>query len=165
MRSWKAQYQAILAMPIGALGIRVEDRCLKSIDLLPAQRSTPGTADEATAGIVEALEGYLRDPKAPCYIVSRLEGTPFQRRVWQRLMQIPPGETQTYGQLAQELDSSPRAIGNACRANPCPLVVPCHRVVGKQGLGGFAGKTSGPKLQLKRWLLTHEGVLPATSTA
>jgi methylated-DNA-[protein]-cysteine S-methyltransferase len=142
----------------------VEDQRLKSIDFLPELWGTQGPLDRATADIIEALQAYLRDPSLPLTIEPLLEGTPFQCRVWRRLMQIPPGETMTYGQLAQQLNSSPRAVGNACRANPCPLVVPCHRVVGKQGLGGFAGRTSGPKLQLKIWLLTHEGVLPRPAT-
>ncbi len=86
-------------------------------------------------------------------------GTDFQQNVWKRLLQIPLGSTATYGQLADELNSSPRAVGNACRGNPCPLVIPCHRVVGKSGLGGFSGQVSGPKLAIKRWLLTHEGWL------
>jgi methylated-DNA-[protein]-cysteine S-methyltransferase len=85
-------------------------------------------------------------------------GTPFQRRVWEAMRAIPPGRTRTYGDLAAELGTSPRAIGGACRANPCPIVVPCHRVVGATGLGGFAGDTSGHKVEVKRWLLRHEGV-------
>ena len=161
----QAQYQAVVPTPLGALGVCVEDQHLKSIDFLPEQRGAQSADDGPTQHIVEALQHYLRDPNAPLAIEPLLAGTAFQRRVWQRLRQIPVGETITYGQLAQELGSSPRAVGNACRANPCPLVVPCHRVVGKQGLGGFAGKTSGPKLQLKIWLLTHEGVLPAMSAA
>jgi methylated-DNA-[protein]-cysteine S-methyltransferase len=136
---------------------------LKSIDFLPETRGMQEPVDRATADIVRVLLDYLRDPNLTCTIEPLLDGTLFQRRVWRRLMQIPPGETMTYGELAQELNSSPRAVGNACRANPCPLVVPCHRVVGKQGLGGFAGKTSGPKLQMKIWLLAHEGVLPKPS--
>jgi methylated-DNA-[protein]-cysteine S-methyltransferase len=157
-------YQAILKTPFGALGVGVAGQRLKSIDFLPDQQVAQRPGDAATADITEALEAYLRDPSSPCRIEPLLQGTVFQRRVWQRLMQIPPGETVTYGQLARELNSSPRAVGNACRANPCPVVVPCHRVIGKRGLGGFAGRTSGPRLQLKIWLLVHEGVLPAPST-
>jgi methylated-DNA-[protein]-cysteine S-methyltransferase len=73
------------------------------------------------------------------------------------LRSIPPGRTRTYGELASKLGTSARAVGGACRANPCPVVVPCHRVVAANGLGGFAGDTSGRKLEVKRWLLRHEG--------
>jgi methylated-DNA-[protein]-cysteine S-methyltransferase len=156
-------YQAIVPTPFGALGVCTEDQRLRSIDLLPGKQAVQRPVDAATTRIIQALQDYLDDPSIPWNIEPLLEGTEFQQRVWQRLRRIPVGETVTYGQLAQELQSSPRAVGNACRANPCALVVPCHRVVGKQGLGGFAGKTSGPKLQLKIWLLVHEGVLPTPS--
>jgi methylated-DNA-[protein]-cysteine S-methyltransferase len=84
-------------------------------------------------------------------------GTPFQCRVWQALRDIPPGTTRTYGELARDLGTSPRAIGGACRANPCLIAVPCHRVVARDGLGGFAGERGGKRLAVKRWLLRHEG--------
>jgi len=86
-----------------------------------------------------------------------LQGTPFQRRVWKALREIPPGRTITYSELARQLGTGARAVGGACRANPCPIVVPCHRVVAVNGLGGFSGDTSGRKLEIKRWLLRHEG--------
>ena len=149
-------YQAILQTPFGALGVTMSTDRLKSIDFLPEENGSVAPVDEATRGVTAAIQGYLNDPNSTFPFELLLEGTDFQQRVWQRLMQIPVGTTVTYGQLAEELNSSARAIGNACRANPCPLVVPCHRVVGKTGLGGFAGKTSGPKLQLKIWLLSHE---------
>jgi methylated-DNA-[protein]-cysteine S-methyltransferase len=89
-----------------------------------------------------------------------MQGTPFQQRVWQALRDIPAGETRSYGQLAAHLGSGARAVGNACRHNPVSIVVPCHRVVGAAGLGGYSGHTQGPVLRRKSWLLAHEGVLP-----
>jgi methylated-DNA-[protein]-cysteine S-methyltransferase len=62
----------------------------------------------------------------------------------------------TYGELAQRLKSSARAVGNACRRNPIAIVVPCHRVVAASGDGGFMGKRTGHALAIKRWLLAHE---------
>lgn len=85
-------------------------------------------------------------------------GTVFQRKVWQALQQIPAGHVMTYGQLAQQLETSARAVGNACRANPIPLIIPCHRVVSKSGLGGFSGSLNGTPVKLKTDLLMHEGV-------
>ncbi|MEW6518372.1 MAG: MGMT family protein [Thermodesulfobacteriota bacterium] len=69
------------------------------------------------------------------------EGTPFQQRVWELISQIPFGETRTYGQLAQALGHKTlaRGVGQACGANPIALLIPCHRVVGHTGLGGFGG--------------------------
>src|SRR3569623_1839148 len=66
------------------------------------------------------------------------------------------GDARRYGELAQQLGSGPRASGGACRANPVPLVVPCHRVVAVGTAGGFMGHVDGPALALKRWLLQHE---------
>jgi len=87
----------------------------------------------------------------------RAAGTAFQRRVWGRIDAIPSGKTRTYGELANEIGSGPRAVGNACGANPYPVVVPCHRVVAADGrLGGFAGNRAGFLLDVKRWLLNHE---------
>jgi O-6-methylguanine DNA methyltransferase len=81
-------------------------------------------------------------------------GTPFQRRVWALLREVPFGDTTTYGELARRLGSSPRAVGQAVGANPVGVVVPCHRVVAAAGkLGGFAWGSD-----LKRALLRREGV-------
>jgi len=80
------------------------------------------------------------------------EGTPFQRRVWELLRTIPQGQTATYGQLAQRLGSSPRAVGSAVGHNPISILVPCHRVLGSDGgLTGYAGG-----VERKLWLLRHE---------
>ena len=77
---------------------------------------------------------------------------------------IPAGEVRRYGQLADALGSSARAVGGACRANPVPLVVPCHRVVAAHGLGGFGGATGGKRLSVKQRLLEGEGVSCASIT-
>jgi len=81
-------------------------------------------------------------------------GTPFQQLVWNELRAIPAGETCTYGQLAAKLGKpqASRAVGHANGANPVPIIVPCHRVVGTTSLTGFGGG-----LERKRWLLQHEG--------
>ncbi|WP_235602990.1 methylated-DNA--[protein]-cysteine S-methyltransferase [Piscirickettsia litoralis] len=75
------------------------------------------------------------------------------------MQEIPRGQTLTYGELAKKLQTGPRAIGAACRTNPIPVIIPCHRIVSKQGMGGFHGKTSGKFLTIKEWLLQHEGAL------
>lgn len=89
----------------------------------------------------------------------QVEGTPFQKKVWQALQNIPAGQVRTYGQLAQQLNTSARAVGNACRANPIPLLIPCHRVVSKSGMGGFSGSRDGAPVKIKAWLLAHEAAL------
>ncbi len=83
-------------------------------------------------------------------------GTAFQRRVWDALLAISYGETRTYGELAAELGSSPRAVGAAVGRNPISVIVPCHRVLGANGsLTGYAGG-----LDRKETLLELEGALP-----
>jgi methylated-DNA-[protein]-cysteine S-methyltransferase len=85
-----------------------------------------------------------------------LRGTPFQRQVWQALREIPYGELRTYGQLAASLGrpGASRAVGGANGKNPIPLIVPCHRVVASDGIGGFTGG-----LAWKERLLAHEGIV------
>jgi methylated-DNA-[protein]-cysteine S-methyltransferase len=85
-----------------------------------------------------------------------LEGTEHQRKVWQAMQAIPCGQTLTYGELATRIGSSAQAVGQACGSNPVPIVIPCHRVVGKTGLGGFMQHAEGESLDIKRWLLDHE---------
>ena len=88
------------------------------------------------------------------------QGTPFRLRVWAALQTIPYGETMSYGALGRAVGTAPRAIGGACGANPIPLIIPCHRVVGAGGtLGGFSG---GSGCDTKRHLLALEGAAPLT---
>lgn len=96
--------------------------------------------------IQDALAAYTTGNKPlrlPLFLASPFwtGGTPFQQRVWAEIGRIPYGETRTYGELATRLGipGGARAIGQACHSNPLALVIPCHRVVAAQGLGGFAG--------------------------
>lgn len=82
------------------------------------------------------------------------QGTAFQLRVWNSLLNIPVGHTVTYGELASTLQSGPRAIGQACKKNPIVLFIPCHRVVGKNNHGGYMGQADA--LRYKIALLGHE---------
>jgi len=83
-------------------------------------------------------------------------GTGFQRRVWQEMQKIKPGQVKTYGEIAHALGSSPRAVGSACGANPIPILIPCHRVVAQNSLGGYTGDGG---LDTKTQLLRLEGYL------
>jgi len=91
--------------------------------------------------------------------------TAFQQSVLQSLRAIPFGTTKTYGQIAKELQTSARAVGNACRRNPFPIIVPCHRVVAQNGLGGYDGDKSNQtdsiegRLAIKYFLLQHESAI------
>ena len=152
-------YAAILAAPGFCLGIGCGEDTLTAIDFLePRPEIAPQTPLAAEAA--RQLQAYLADPAFVFGLPLRPAGTPFQRRVWAAIAAIPLRQTRTYGQLALELKNAPRAVGQACGANPYPLVVPCHRVVASGGgLGGFARERGGFLLGVKRWLLWHEGNL------
>jgi len=143
--------------PTFCLGVRCDDDAITEIVYLePRTELKPHgrLAKEA----VRQLRAWLKDPRFEFTLPLQPKGTPFQRRVWEGIAAIPAGATLTYGELAQAIGSGPRAVGNACGANPYPLVVPCHRVVAaNQGLGGFARQRGGFLLEVKRWLLAHEG--------
>ena len=102
------------------------------------------------------LERYLADPDAGFDLPLIIEGTPFQRRLWDALCEIPRGSTVTYGELARRLGGEARAVGQACGDNRLPIVIPCHRVVARNGIGGFAHSRRGYLIEAKRWLLAHE---------
>jgi methylated-DNA-[protein]-cysteine S-methyltransferase len=89
---------------------------------------------------------------------------PTTRKVLEALMTVRAGETVTYGELAERSGTGvpARAIGSIMAANPLPLVIPCHRVVASDGLGGYSGGEPGRELETKRWLLEHERALPPT---
>ncbi|WP_133510558.1 methylated-DNA--[protein]-cysteine S-methyltransferase [Candidatus Thiosymbion oneisti] len=148
---------AFVETPLGAIGILVKDGVLCGLDLEPDR--TIRASDALPAMVREQLMAYFEDGSHAFELPLDLQGTTFQIRVWEALREIPPGCTVTYGALAWKLGTGARAIGGACRANPCPIVVPCHRIVAGKGLGGFAGDSSGRKLAVKRWLLRHEGAL------
>jgi len=141
--------------PMGAVGVTWSRGVLTGVDLEPGMLAGP--AERLPESVAKQFDAYFQSGSAGFDLPTELAGTPFQRRVWAALRVIPSGRTVTYGELARKLGTSARAVGGACRANPCPIVVPCHRVVATDGLGGFAGDTSGRKLDVKRWLLRHEG--------
>lgn len=151
-------YHAVIATPLGPIGLRMSDGSLSSLDYLPTDAPERPAMDTATEAIVAQLKAYFCDPNFRFSISPTIVGTAFQRQVWAALQEIPPGTVLTYGELARQLKTAARAIGGACRTNPIPIVVPCHRVVGRQGLGGYAGEMTGDPLAIKRWLLQHEGV-------
>lgn len=150
-------YQAVVSTPTFSLGVRCSEDEVLGIDYIEPR------AEVAPRGLlakeaVRQLRAYLKDPHFEFTLPLAPAGTAFQKRVWEGIAAIPAGRTRTYGEMATALRSGPRAVGNACGANPYPLVVPCHRVVATQGLGGFARQRGGFLLEVKRWLLAHEGV-------
>jgi len=117
-----------------------------------ARESYPPALSRAAAALQAYASGKARGRTRP---VLDLDGTPFQRAVWRRLCAIPEGKTISYGALAASIGRprAARAVGAAVGANPVPILVPCHRVIGQDG--GLTGLGLG--LPMKRALLLHEG--------
>lgn len=146
---------SITTTPLGPIQITTRDSQLEKIEFV--SDSTKPSLDNKHKNIYQALKNYFETSKY-CFDLSiNLIGTPFQQKVWQALTEIPIGQTLTYKDIAKKLNTSPRAVGNACRRNPIPVVIPCHRVVAQSHLGGYAGKTCGKLMNIKTWLLKHEG--------
>jgi len=148
---------AVIAAPFGSLAVYADGEFLLDIELKP---SPFGLIDPATPLLRQAaleFKAYFNDPTWRFSIRLPDIGTAYQRRVWQAMSAIPPGQAKTYGHLAAQLESSPRAVAGACRANRFPIIIPCHRIVGSKGLGGYCGDVDGPNIDIKRWLLRHEG--------
>jgi methylated-DNA-[protein]-cysteine S-methyltransferase len=156
MMTDSSDYDAIIAAPFGRLGIRTEKNHVVDVDLLSGSAPLRAPRERFTERVCRALAAYMSNPRRGFRLPLKLGGTVHQQRVWRALQCIPVGQVRRYGELAQRLKSSPRAIGAACRANPVAILVPCHRVVSRTGLGGFMGQRAGAALTIKRWLLAHE---------
>ena len=100
------------------------------------------------------LAAYFKNPNHRFQLPLRPQGSVYQQRIWQALLVIPAGRTLRYGELALSLQTGARAVGQACRKNPLPLFLPCHRVVGKHNHGGYMGAPEA--LGYKIALLEHE---------
>ena len=154
----RPDYVAVTATPWPAvkLGISAISEFITSIDFLPSDAEELAPTSPLAAEALRQLHNYFHDPRRGFTLPLAPAGTYFQQRVWTALQRIPAGATTSYGALARRLNSSARAVGGACRANPIPVLVPCHRVVASNGLGGFMGNTMGHSLDIKQWLLAHE---------
>jgi len=165
-------YRSTLSSPIGALELASTPRGLAALALGQngqpwleewLARTFPQAEVRQAAGehdpYARQVGEYFHEGRRAFDLPLDVHGTPFQKRVWVEVARIPYGRTATYSMLAVLVDrpAASRAVGAANGANPLPLVIPCHRVVGADGsLTGYGGG-----LPLKRWLLVHEGVLPA----
>ena len=151
-------FDAVVDSPVGRLGIRLCGGRVRAIEFLSARCALRPAAGADSRRGVAALDDYFAGRARVQNLEIALDGTDFQQRVWRALQAIPVGQVMTYGALAHRLGSSARAVGNACRRNPVPILVPCHRVIAAKGLGGFSGDTGGHLVDIKRRLLAHEGV-------
>lgn len=148
--------------PFAVLGIVSDGKVITSVRYLPRSTAPLAPQDRVAERACREIERYLANPDYLFTVPYRLDGTPFQCRVWREIEKLCPIKTISYGKIAERLQSGPRAVGGACGANPIPLIVPCHRVLAAGGgLGGFMGGKDPFPLSVKRWLLRHEGILKA----
>lgn len=149
-------YDVVLAFPKMKVAVATRDECVAEIRYLPPAAAELAPRNVLAERAARQLERYREDADAPFDLPLAIEGTPFQKSVWQAMRAIPRGRTRTYGELARELGGEARAVGQACGDNRLPIVIPCHRVVAAGGIGGFAHATDGYLIEAKRWLLLHE---------
>jgi methylated-DNA-[protein]-cysteine S-methyltransferase len=154
------RWDAVIEFPVMKVGVSTHDGRVVEIRYLPLSSSNVSPRNSLAERAVRQLERYRDDPDTVFDLPLLIEGSPLQRSVWEAMCAIPRGETRTYGAIAQQLGDTDykmlRAVGQACGDNRLPIVVPCHRVVAANGLGGFAHATDGFLIEAKRWLLLHE---------
>ena len=149
-RNMHTYYIRISNTPVGDITVTEREGCITGLTF---DKSCPGQC--LRTALLESCERqlmeYFRGERRTFELPLHMEGTAFQRRVWQALVDIPYGESITYAELAKLIGSpgGARAAGNACGANPIAIIVPCHRVLGKNGLGGYAYGADAKKTLLK----------------
>ena len=157
------RFHAVMHTPFGAIGFRTEgvgtdDECIAEILYLPDAAPEVSPKNRLAGEACAQVRRYLHDPVRQFALPLKPLGTRFQRRVWEKISGIPAGRVRSYGEVAKDIRSGPRAVGQACGANYFPLAIPCHRVIATGGIGGFARNDEGFHIAIKRWLLAHEGI-------
>ena len=156
VRNKTKRYTFLVDSPIGRLGVVTDKHRLCSLDFVRPSASLVKPVEAFDVEVARQLKAYFHDPHFKFSLPLCDAASDFQQRLRKQLLKIKPGRHETYGSMARHLASAPRAVGAALRANPVPLVVPCHRVVGANDTGGFSGKRHGRLPAIKRWLLDHE---------
>ena len=143
--------QGTLDTPIGPLTVNSRGGRITDVQWRAGDRAEAAPEiDAALAQLQAYFEGTLTEFDLPLEV----EASKFQRDACEAMLEIPFGDTRTYGDLARDLGVPAQAIGGACGGNPIPVIIPCHRVLGAQGLGGYSGMGG---VETKVWLLKHEG--------
>ena len=154
-----ALHRCLIESPVGPLAIDERNGAIVALSFVSAASRPGSSATPLLARAERQLAEYFAARRRCFDLPLAPAGTPFQKRVWRALLRIPFGESRSYGELAAELSSAPRALGQACGQNPITILIPCHRVLGAHGsLGGYSG---GRGLKTKRFLLALEGALLA----
>ena len=141
--------------PVGKIGLLIEDHNLISISLTnPMLEGIEAKKDsESFKYVITQLDEYFFEGRKKFDIAFKISPSNFRLKVYQEMQKIPYGKSVTYSELADKIGNPKafRAVGTACGKNPLPIIIPCHRVKAKSGLGGFTGG-----LEIKRFLLNLE---------
>ncbi len=128
-----------LPSPFGPLALFAADGKIVALEWGQGA-ATPGTIPEVPSAAKDQLAAYFNRRLTAFDLLLDPAGTDFQKRAWATMRAIPFGQIRTYGDVAAELKTAPRAVGGACGANPIPILIPCHRIVGGNGqMGGYSG--------------------------
>ena len=149
-------YDVTVDFPRMKVAVTTREGKVVGIRYLPPSSPAVSPKNPLAEKAARQLEHYREDPDTVFDLPLLVEGSPLQRSVWDAMCAIPRGRTRTYGELARELRADARAIGQCCGDNRLPIVIPCHRVVAADGIGGFSHTTEGYLIEVKRWLLAHE---------
>lgn len=144
-----SRFEQAIESPLGPLTLIADTVGISALEWRDGRRDGTPVLTQAAAQLDAYFAGKLQDFTVPI----RLTCSDFQRTVCASMSAIPFGETRTYGELAQQLGVPAQAIGQACGGNPIPILIPCHRVLGANGLGGYSGDGG---VETKVWLLRHE---------
>jgi len=154
------KWDAVIEFPKMKVAVVTREGRVSGIRYLPPSSETQAPANELAERAVRQLERYREDPDTKFDLPLLVEGTEFQRKVWDIMCAIPRGRTLTYGEVARKIGDAghdtARVVGQACGDNKLPIVIPCHRIVAADGIGGFSHSTDGYLIEVKRWLLMHE---------
>ncbi len=156
MSSKNLDFDYILPTPIGNLGLILAAKGVRKLSYLNTKQNVRLPSHGLAEKLYQQLMEYFELRRTSFDIPIDIEGTSYQKKVWNEVASISYGQSRTYGDIAQSINSGPRAVGNACRHNPIPIIIPCHRVVRKTGLGGYCGRVVGKEIQQKDWVLRHE---------
>jgi methylated-DNA-[protein]-cysteine S-methyltransferase len=149
-------YDVVIDFPKFKVGVKTRDERVVEMRFLPSSTATLPAGNPLAQRAAQQLERYRANPDTKFDLPVVIEGSTLQRAVWDAMCAIPRGKTRTYGELAHDIGVDARAIGQACGDNRLPFVIPCHRIVAADGLGGFGHASGGYLLEVKRWLLAHE---------
>ena len=152
------KYEMVFISPIGPIGVNSSNEHiikikfdLNLIEIRPKDLFLKKVRDQ--------LDLYFKRKLTKFTVPYTLSGTNYQKRVLKEVANICFGDKKTYSDIAQKINTHPRPVGNACRENPIQLLIPCHRVIGKNNIGGFSGgdiKNHGNMIVVKKNLLALE---------